>query len=272
MTRKRSEYRGFVAKHFGGGGVFRTDKDKQTLRDILVDCPRTCPGMPVFHTDFIQRSLERVLYIWAQRHPASGYVQGINDIVTPFYTVMLSEHGIGHDCKDLTATGITEKTLMEVEADVYACLTKLLDNYQDHYTFSQPGIQRMVFKLQELVHRLDEKLATHLESVGVQWMHVTFRWMNCLLLRELPHHLVIRLWDSLLCEEDGFETFHVYVCASLFIKFSSDVVGLSFQEVVLFTQRLPNLLARWARRDVEELLGQAFVYKSLYESAPRHLQ
>ena len=26
------------------------------------------------------------------RHPASGYVQGINDLVTPFLAVFLSEH------------------------------------------------------------------------------------------------------------------------------------------------------------------------------------
>ena len=35
---------------------------------------------------------ERVLYIWAIRHPASGYVQGINDLVTPFFVVFLSEY------------------------------------------------------------------------------------------------------------------------------------------------------------------------------------
>ena len=29
----------------------------------------------------MQRALERILYIWALRHPASGYVQGINDLV-----------------------------------------------------------------------------------------------------------------------------------------------------------------------------------------------
>ena len=34
---------------------------------------------------------ERILYIWAIRHPASGYVQGINDLVTPFFVVFLSE-------------------------------------------------------------------------------------------------------------------------------------------------------------------------------------
>lgn len=36
--------------------------------------------------------LERILFIWAIRHPASGYVQGINDLVTPFFVVFLSEY------------------------------------------------------------------------------------------------------------------------------------------------------------------------------------
>ena len=35
---------------------------------------------------------ERILFIWAIRHPASGYVQGINDLVTPYFIVFLAEH------------------------------------------------------------------------------------------------------------------------------------------------------------------------------------
>ena len=34
--------------------------------------------------------MERILYIWAIRHPGSGYVQGINDLVTPFFAVYFS--------------------------------------------------------------------------------------------------------------------------------------------------------------------------------------
>lgn len=40
----------------------------------------------------VQRAMERILYIWAIRHPASGYVQGINDLMTPLYVVFLSAH------------------------------------------------------------------------------------------------------------------------------------------------------------------------------------
>jgi len=41
---------------------------------------------------FALQLFERILYIWAIRHPASGYVQGINDLVTPFFVVFLSEY------------------------------------------------------------------------------------------------------------------------------------------------------------------------------------
>jgi hypothetical protein len=39
-----------------------------------------------------KQSLERILYVWAIRHPASGYVQGINDLATPFFQVFLSAY------------------------------------------------------------------------------------------------------------------------------------------------------------------------------------
>ncbi len=44
------------------------------------------------------------------------------------------------------------------EADAYWCLCKLLDGIQDHYTHAQPGIQRTVFRLKELVRRAPSHL------------------------------------------------------------------------------------------------------------------
>jgi hypothetical protein len=42
---------------------------------ILIDVPRTCSSSALFQHPTVQRCLERILYIWALRHPASGYVQ-----------------------------------------------------------------------------------------------------------------------------------------------------------------------------------------------------
>ena len=49
------------------------------------------PLIPIFQQTVVQELFERILFIWAIRHPASGYVQGINDLVTPFFVVFLSE-------------------------------------------------------------------------------------------------------------------------------------------------------------------------------------
>lgn len=49
------------------------------------------PLMSIFQQVVVQELFERILFIWAIRHPASGYVQGINDLVTPFFVVFLSE-------------------------------------------------------------------------------------------------------------------------------------------------------------------------------------
>jgi len=102
---------------------------------------------------------------------------------------------------DVTQVG--EEVLQQVEADCYWCLTKLLDNIQDHYTFSQPGLQRMVLKLEDLMNRIDGELHNHLQNEGLQYIQFAFRWMNCLLLRELPLRTIIRVWDTYFSEERG---------------------------------------------------------------------
>ncbi|KAI7298945.1 RabGAP/TBC, partial [Hortaea werneckii] len=63
--------------------------DEAIWHQISIDVPRTCPHLELYSYEATQRSLERILYVWAIRHPASGYVQGINDLVTPFWQVFL---------------------------------------------------------------------------------------------------------------------------------------------------------------------------------------
>ena len=73
-------------------------------------------------------------------------------------------------------------------------------------------------RLEDLIHRLDVDLHRHFLNEGIQYMQFSFRWMNCILLRELPLRAIMRVWDTYLSEEEGgFENFHVYVCA-VFLK------------------------------------------------------
>ena len=146
----------------------------------------------------------------------------------------------------------------------------LLDGIQDHYTSSQPGIQKMVFKLEELVHRLNKPLHTHLKKHGIRFFHFSYRWMNCLLMREISLSLIIRIWDTYIAEPNGFKVFHVYVCAALLVRFSDELCALEeFQDLIVFLQNVPT--QKWTEKDVETLLAQAYVYKYQFEGAEHHL-
>ena len=89
------------------------------------------------------------------RHPASGYVQGINDLLTPFYFVFLGEHigtirstvhmglffhpmlysmcyvsGTAKDAMDCDVSTLPQEARAAIEADAYWCMTRLLDGIQ----------------------------------------------------------------------------------------------------------------------------------------------
>lgn len=258
LQRKRKEYDDWVTQTFSRG---EGSLDRTLWHQISIDVPRTTPGSPIFQTEQVQKSLERVLYCWAVRHPASGYVQGINDLLTPFYHVFLHPHISDDDSKY-----IDEAVIGEVEADSFWCLTKLLDGIQDNYTHAQPGIQRQIVKLKELVARIDSQLAAHLDKEGVEFLQFAFRWINCLLMRELQLSSIVRMWDTYLAEPDGFSAFHIYVCAAFLLKWSQQLQEMDFQQILMFLQSPPT--RQWSANDVELLLSEAYMYKCLYDNSP----
>jgi hypothetical protein len=238
LDRKRSEYLDAIAQHYDIDDDTRTPQEQETLRQVLVDVPRTAPEVGLFRDSRIRKCLTRLLYIWAMRHPASSYVQGINDLATPLICVFLTDVCDGKDVMDGSVMEqVSDKMLREVEADCYWCLTNLLAVIQDHYTSDQPGVQRMVMRLEELVNRIDADLTAHLRDTGIEFIQFAFKWMNCLLLREFNLPCVIRLWDTYISEGDGgFEDFHVYVCVAFLCQFSSQLQSMEFDEMFGFMQ------------------------------------
>lgn len=205
LERKRKEYLDGVRQAFERGGSAPAAAgrarglDEAIWHQISIDVPRTNPHLELYSYEATQRSLERILYLWAIRHPASGYVQGINDLVTPFWQVFLGAYITDCNIESGMDPGQLPRAVLDaVEADSFWCLTKLLDGIQDHYIVAQPGIQRQVAALRDLTSRIDSDLAKHLENENVEFIQFSFRWMNCLLMREISVKNTIRMWDTYL--------------------------------------------------------------------------
>ncbi|KAL7275541.1 GTPase-activating protein [Rhizina undulata] len=267
LERKRKEFIDGVKQAFvrGTGGL-----DQTIWHQISIDVPRTNPHIPLYGFETTQRCLERILYVWAIRHPASGYVQGINDLVTPFFQVFLSAY-IDGEVETFNPGSLPKEVMDVVEADSFWCLTKLLDGIQDNYIHTQPGIQRQVSALRELVQRIDAPLTKHLGEHGVEFIQFSFRWMNCMLMREISVKNTIRMWDTYMAEGHlGFSEFHLYVCAAFLVKWSEQLQKMDFQEIMMFLQALPT--QSWGDKEMEILLSEAYLWQSLFRNSSAHLR
>ncbi len=103
------------------------------MKQIKIDVYRTQPETKLFSTTQVQIMMIRILFSWSMRHPASGYVQGINDLAAPLLLVYLTEF-ISHLNEDNVyiihekeIDEIDHESLVKIEADVFWCLNKLID-------------------------------------------------------------------------------------------------------------------------------------------------
>ena len=55
------------------------------------------------------------------------------------------------------------------------------------------------------------------------------RWINCLLIREVPFGLAARLWDTYLAEGGRLKNFLIYVAAAFLLSWSAELKNKDFQ-------------------------------------------
>ncbi|KAK0168638.1 hypothetical protein PV327_002416 [Microctonus hyperodae] len=271
LERKRLDYRNLVEQYYN---TERDEGFQDTYRQIHIDIPRMSPLISLFQQNTVQLIFERILYIWAIRHPASGYVQGMNDLVTPFFLVFLQEAvpmSAWQDLENYDVASLDEKQRDIIEADSFWCLSKFLDGIQDNYIFAQLGIQHKVNQLKELIQRIDAPLHQHLHQHGIDYLQFSFRWMNNLLTREIPLHCTIRLWDTYLAESDRFASFQLYVCAAFLLRWRRHLLAQpDFQGLMLMLQNLPT--QNWTDSEIGVLVAEAYKLKFTFADAPNHLQ
>eukprot|EP00796_Vickermania_ingenoplastis_P005884 gene5884-4202_t len=317
LQRKRREYNQSVEQLYGTSAhatespalvSHQASSEAKVLLQLQKDLPRmqfgSCDKAREQRFNFIQHprvqaTLERILYCWSLRHPASGYVQGMNDLLAPFLSVVLAEYVCPASRAVTELLHMDEAALNaaldvsripesiwrgEMEADVYFLFSYLLNLVQGHYTQQQAGFVAMVREMDTTVQKADPGLYKHLQSVGIETVQYAFRWMTCLLVRELQPWQMLRLLDAYIsCSsaagtnfsaillddgdgdgESGAEDclqLHVFVCVALLLRFASLLMHMTdFAELLTFLQQLPTEML--SSRDMDELLAEAFLLKS----------
>ena len=275
IQRKKDEYMDMCSVYsnaLSNPDEVMNEEELKTYRQIQKDIPRTMPESSLFQNEQVQFMLTRILYIWSLRHPASGYVQGFNDLCIPFFIVYFLEQFPNKDIDTILKLNneefkvLSKDTIVELETNIYYSLTKLLDRIQTNYTHNQPGINKMLKKMELIIEKVDPKLYQYLKQFEIDYVQFCFRWMNCFLIREFPVKLILRLWDTYFSEEKGFSEFHLYVCACLLLTFSEKLKAMTeFQELIVFLQNLPT--SNWKIEDMDMLLAKSYSIKELYSNS-----
>jgi hypothetical protein len=272
LTKKRHEYKDLSKEYDLLHPSQLSESDRRTIHQVLIDIPRTCTGgaIDLKSCDHVMEVLQRVLTIWSIRNPACGYVQGMNDIAIPLLIVLLEAY-YSTSIEQIDLIGIAPTNMSDIECDLYWMFSRLLQDLQDHYTFSQPGIQRMNKRLKEVIQRMDRELYSHFEEEQIDILQLSFRWYNCLLTREFDYRCVIRIWDTLIAEREGFSVFIVYFCSVLLLKHSAELKDMDMQQIMTLFNGGFNQYRKYNSDNIDTLLSEAYIMKSLFHSAPKHL-
>lgn len=311
LDRKRAEYHEYVSHYFDKGKPIaeRCPQEAQIFHQLSLDLPRH--KYALFHDERTVLRLERCLFLWSLRHPAVGFVQGMDDLMVQFFYVFVG------DCfekqfvawlKDRPArelfcpaeadgacplftpaarkwtvadpqqlrwttaftrnddalreclNALEETELDAAEADAYWCGGRMLSWLQDHFVYGQPGLHRSMRQFDHLLQLSAPALHCHLQQEEVQVGQACFQWFHCLLTRELPERLVIRLWDTYLSLGPTFREFHVFVCASLVHDIQKHLLYAPF-DVIMMRLKVPMDVNEMSSLTEEWLEGiVAFAY------------
>lgn len=282
LAERRTQY-AKLQRIMGGPGVGcccedvreRTEFGVSMLRQIDMDLPRTHPTLPLFHVERVRSAMRRVLYLFAVVHPECGYVQGMNEVLTPLMTVFLLEQAAAAAAAAAASAGgksparsvdafllldslegvVDEAGAAAAEADSYWCFVELVSGVFDNYTAEQPGMHRRMGELWTLLGKVDGPLAAHLVAEECEPMQFAFRWVAVVMLREFRLPLVVHLWDGLLGQRDGFGSFLVYVAAALVVNWRDELLAMEFADMIVLLLHLPT--AGWGACDIDFLLAQA---------------
>ncbi|KAL0233930.1 hypothetical protein PCE1_002435 [Barthelona sp. PCE] len=248
LRHKRNKYWRMVNDHFTTSIKRNSTVLTRIIEQIAKDMPRTQPNIPLFHCtinisnidpellehpvltnrpndmgseyNIIELVFTRILYLWSIRHPACGYVQGMDVLLCPFLYVYLQEYFDDIDtCLSLivrdngvycinTPISLDDSCnqpllsmhqfldyLFDIESDIYHSYTTFIDPIQDFFTEGYPGIKKQMTFIEHYLEIIDPELHNHLfNNLGLDPLMYSFRWFNCLLAREFNIKMIVELW------------------------------------------------------------------------------
>lgn len=172
----------------------------------------------------------RILFIYAKKYPEVRYVQGMNEILAPIL------YCFSHDQNPYF--------YLNVEADAYNCFENFMNEIKDIFIRSkdntETGIQTRLKNLFNMLKVFDRDLFTHLQNENVELQYFAFRWYTLFFTQEFEMPDILRLWDSLLSEDEKFDFINM-ICIAIIKMKRQEILQNDFAGIMLTIQNFETI-------------------------------
>ncbi|KAK7325086.1 hypothetical protein VNO77_29157 [Canavalia gladiata] len=166
-----------ISASISQGWPFSEDRVSEwlwTLHRIVVDVVRTDSHLEFYEDTRNLARMSDILAVYAWVDPATGYCQGMSDLLSPFVVIF------------------------EDNADAFWCFEMLLRRMRENFQLEGPT--RVMKQLQALWHileMLDKEVFSHLTKIGAESLHFAFRMLLVLFRRELSFNEALSMWEMM---------------------------------------------------------------------------
>ncbi|EFH54537.1 RabGAP/TBC domain-containing protein [Arabidopsis lyrata subsp. lyrata] len=159
------------------GGSVKKDRVSEwlwTLHRIVVDVVRTDSHLEFYEDPGNLGRMSDILAVYAWVDPATGYCQGMSDLVSPFVF------------------------LFEDNADAFWCFEMLIRRTRANFQMEGPtGVMDQLQSLWRILQLTDKEMFSHLSRIGAESLHFAFRMLLVLFRRELSFNEALRMWEMM---------------------------------------------------------------------------
>ncbi|XP_011091618.1 small G protein signaling modulator 1 isoform X2 [Sesamum indicum] len=159
------------------GGASSEDRVSEwlwTLHRIVVDVVRTDSHLEFYQDAKNLARMSDILAVYAWVDPATGYCQGMSDLLSPFVV------------------------LFEDNADAFWCFEMLLRRMRENFRMEGPtGVMKQLQALWHILELTDREIFSHLSRIGAESLHFAFRMLLVLFRRELSFNEALCMWEMI---------------------------------------------------------------------------
>ncbi|KAJ7531511.1 hypothetical protein O6H91_14G046900 [Diphasiastrum complanatum] len=145
-----------------------------TLHRIVVDVVRTDRHLKFYDDAKNMARMSDILAVYAWIDPATGYCQGMSDLLSPFIVIF------------------------EEDADAFWCFESLLRRVRHNFQMEGPvGVMKQLTALTKILELTDLHMSKHLVLIGADSFLFAFRMLLVLFRRELSFGEALCMWEMM---------------------------------------------------------------------------